>query len=96
MRAARCGHHQINPIEIVVPLRRQPYMNAASDVKTRMQTKVGIIATVEAQQKDHPDFCSGLLEALIASELRMLLVESGIASAEMLPAKIKRIGTYLE
>ena len=71
-------------------------MNAESDVKARMQTKVGIIATVEAQQEDHPDFCSGLVETLIASELRMLFVESGVASADGMPAEIKRIGTYLE
>jgi hypothetical protein len=68
-------------------------MNAVNDIKGRMQTKVDIIATVEAQQKNHPGFCSAIVEALIASELRMLVVESGAASAEMMPAQVKRIGS---
>jgi hypothetical protein len=48
-----------------------------------MREKVSILETLDAQQKDHPGFCSDVAAALIDSELQMLAIESGIAAAGM-------------
>ena len=56
-------------------------MSADTDVRKRMEKKVSILETLDAHQKDHPDFCSDIAAALIESELEMLAVESGMATA---------------
>lgn len=45
-------------------------------LKRRLQDKTAILDAIEAQQRNHPGYCSELAAAMIDSELQLLKIES--------------------
>ena len=51
-------------------------MNGITDVRTRLQDRLTVLLTIDAQQIDHPGYGSDIAAAIIDSELQMLTSES--------------------